>query len=149
MSTERTEIKRLWDDELTDSDPAKRARIEAVSGPEITLVPLETEPPLQQSINDIPSIPPQQQNGAGSSRQSDQEETSHPHWHDLPKPISRLGLKPIMPTMPASLEVVTGVKTDMREKKGFVGQEEVGIIGYAGMKGSKGVKGVIKQRLAS
>lgn len=64
----------------------------------------------------------------------------------VPEVVSRMGLKPTLPIMPASLELVTGVKTDLRARKGFVGQEEVGIIGYAGNPDFKGVKGVIKQR---
>jgi tRNA pseudouridine13 synthase len=55
-------------------------------------------------------------------------------------------LKPILPVMPPSLELVTGVKADLRARKGFVGQEEVGILGYAGDPAFKGVRGVIKQR---
>lgn len=57
-----------------------------------------------------------------------------------------MGLKPILPVMPPSLELVTGVKADLRVRKGFVGQEEVGILGYAGDPAFKGVRGVIKQR---
>ncbi|EIW67793.1 hypothetical protein TREMEDRAFT_32838 [Tremella mesenterica DSM 1558] len=34
----------------------------------------------------------------------------------------------------------------MRERKGFVGEQDVGIIGFAGPAGIKGVRGVIKQR---
>jgi hypothetical protein len=60
--------------------------------------------------------------------------------------ISKMGLKPILPVMPPSLELVTGVKADLRVRKGFVGQEEVGILGYAGDPDFKGVRGVIKQR---
>jgi tRNA pseudouridine13 synthase len=57
-----------------------------------------------------------------------------------------MGLKPVLPVMPPSLELVTGVKADLRARKGFVGQEEVGILGYAGDPAFKGVRGVIKQR---
>jgi tRNA pseudouridine13 synthase len=63
-----------------------------------------------------------------------------------PEVISKMGLKPILPIMPPSLELVTGVKADLRARKGFVGQEEVGIMGYAGEPDFKGVRGVIKQR---
>lgn len=63
-----------------------------------------------------------------------------------PAVISKKGLKPVLPVMPPSLELVTGVKADLRARKGFVGQEEVGIFGYAGDPNFKGVKGVIKQR---
>jgi len=64
----------------------------------------------------------------------------------IPPVISKMGLKPILPVMPPSLELVTGVKADLRARKGFVGQEEVGILGYAGDPAFKGVRGVIKQR---
>lgn len=75
---------------------------------------------------------------------------SYPHKRPgnevMPEVVSKLGLKPSLPVMPPSLELVTGVKADLRARKGFVGQEEVGIIGYAGDPDFKGVKGVIKQR---
>jgi tRNA pseudouridine13 synthase len=64
----------------------------------------------------------------------------------IPPVISKMGLKPILPVMPPSLELITGVKADLRARKGFVGQEEVGILGYAGDPAFKGVRGVIKQR---
>lgn len=64
----------------------------------------------------------------------------------VPPPVSRLGLKPRLPSLPPSLQLVTGVKPDLRVRKGFVGQEEVGIIGYAGPKEVEGIKGIIKQR---
>ncbi|KAK8844588.1 hypothetical protein IAR55_006435 [Kwoniella newhampshirensis] len=63
----------------------------------------------------------------------------------LPEPVSRLGLKPKLPMLPPSLELVTGIKIDLEERRGFVGEEECGIRGFAG-RGVKGVKGVIKQR---
>lgn len=47
--------------------------------------------------------------------------------------------------MPPSLELITGVKSDLRASKGHIGQEEVGIIGYVGMENAA-VNGVIKQR---
>lgn len=77
---------------------------------------------------------------------NEEHQLIRPKYHDLPLPVSRLGLKPALPELPPSLELVTGVKTDLRLRKGFVGQEEVGIIGYAGPSQLKGVKGVIKQR---
>ena len=72
-----------------------------------------------------------------------------PNNEPFPEIISKKGLKPVIPIMPPSLELVTGVKADLRARKGFVGQEEVGIIGYAGDPAFKGVKGVIKQRYAT
>lgn len=73
-------------------------------------------------------------------------DSARPSWQTLPKPFSRLGLKPGYPDLPVSLELVTGIKTDLRAQQGLVGEEEVGIIGYAGGSELKGIKGVIKQR---
>jgi hypothetical protein len=68
-------------------------------------------------------------------------------YETLPMPVSRLGLKPVIPDLPPSLAIVMGVQPDdMKARRGLVGQEEVGIIGYAGPKELKGVRGVIKQR---
>ncbi|KAK4688326.1 hypothetical protein P7C73_g1810, partial [Tremellales sp. Uapishka_1] len=61
--------------------------------------------------------------------------------------VSKMGLKPKLPVMPPSLKLITGVEPDLSARGGFIGQKEVGIIGYAGVQGKKGVKGVIKQRL--
>ncbi|WVF66366.1 hypothetical protein IAT40_001106 [Kwoniella sp. CBS 6097] len=63
----------------------------------------------------------------------------------LPEPVSRLGLKPAIPILPPSLEVANGYKTDLTERKGFVGESECGIRGFAGV-GNRGIRGVIKQR---
>jgi hypothetical protein len=59
---------------------------------------------------------------------------------------SRTGLVPTPHDLPPSLELVTGIKSDIRSRKGFVSQEDVGIIGYAGKAGAQGIRGVIKQR---
>lgn len=67
-------------------------------------------------------------------------------WHNVPLAVSRTGLKPLLPDMPPSLEMVVGHKVDLAAKGGMVGQEEVGIIGYAGGESLKGVSGIIKQR---
>jgi tRNA pseudouridine13 synthase len=78
------------------------------------------------------------------------ETLTYPHTRPgnetIPPVVSKMGLKPVLPVMPPSLELVTGVKADLRARKGFVGQEEVGILGYAGDPAFKGVRGVIKQR---
>jgi tRNA pseudouridine13 synthase len=71
---------------------------------------------------------------------------ARPNNEQEPAVISKMGLKPALPIMPPSLELITGVKADLRARKGFVGQEEVGIMGYAGDPAFKGVNGVIKQR---
>ncbi|OCF33095.1 tRNA pseudouridine13 synthase [Kwoniella heveanensis CBS 569] len=63
----------------------------------------------------------------------------------LPEPVSKLGLKPAIPILPPSLEIVAGHKTDLTDRKGFVGESECGIRGFAGV-GNRGIRGVIKQR---
>lgn len=63
-----------------------------------------------------------------------------------PFAVSKMGLRPTLPELPPSLELVTGVKADMAAKNGLVGEAEVGIRGYAGEAGLSGLKGVIKQR---
>jgi len=68
------------------------------------------------------------------------------HPNPLPAPVSRLGLKPQMPSLPPSLALITGITEEFIARKGFVGEQEVGIIGYAGPRDVKGVRGVIKQR---
>ena len=84
------------------------------------------------------------QSGAGTS--TSEVELVRPSYHDEEGPVSRLGMKPELPKLPASLELVRGFKVDLAARKGFVGEEEVGIIGYAGPSDVKGIKGVIKQR---
>jgi tRNA pseudouridine13 synthase len=87
---------------------------------------------------------------APTQTQTTETPLTYPHTRPgnevIPPVISKMGLKPILPVMPPSLELVTGVKADLRARKGFVGQEEVGILGYAGDPAFKGVRGVIKQR---
>ncbi|GMK54184.1 hypothetical protein CspeluHIS016_0107700 [Cutaneotrichosporon spelunceum] len=61
-------------------------------------------------------------------------------------PVSRLGLKPQPPILPASLELATGSKSDLTVRKGFVGEPEVGILAYLGDPQYAGIQGVIKQR---
>lgn len=60
--------------------------------------------------------------------------------------MSRLGLKPQPPVLPASLELATGTKADLSARKGFVGEPEVGILSYLGDPAYPGIQGVIKQR---
>lgn len=67
---------------------------------------------------------------------------------DVPAVVSRLGLKPVLPILPPSLDLITGGKTDLSQRKGFIGEREVGIIGYVGDPAFAGVQGVIKQRYA-
>jgi tRNA pseudouridine13 synthase len=62
------------------------------------------------------------------------------------QPVSRLGLKPQPPVLPASLELATGTKADLSARKGFVGEPEVGILAYLGDPDYTGIQGVIKQR---
>lgn len=65
---------------------------------------------------------------------------------DVAPVVSRLGLKPVLPVMPPSLDLITGGQTDLSQRRGFIGEREVGIIGYAGHSDFAGVNGVIKQR---
>lgn len=65
---------------------------------------------------------------------------------DVPPAVSRLGLKPLLPQLPPSLELVTGSKVDLSSRRGFVGEAEVGILGYIGDPAFEGVRGVFKQR---
>lgn len=82
-----------------------------------------------------------------AERSAHHRSTTGPYTSSNPDmPISKLGLKPLLPVLPPSLELITGVKVDMEAKKGMVGEQDVGIIGYAGDGGYKGVRGVIKQR---
>lgn len=68
---------------------------------------------------------------------------------DVEPAVSRLGLKPQLPELPPSLELVTGSKPDLAARQGFVGEADVGIIGYVGDASFQGVQGVIKQRCIS
>ena len=122
-----TDGKREREDDSIAEDKSKRSKSETdLRFPGITAV--------------VPSLPQDE------IALDPQDQLIRPAYHDHPVPVSRLGLKPILPDLPPSLELVTGVKTDLRARKGFVGQEEVGIIGYAGPSELKGLKGVIKQR---
>lgn len=80
----------------------------------------------------------------GDATETPQFLTSFPS--DAVPAVSRLGLKPALPVMPPSLDLITGGKTDLSHRKGFIGEREVGIIGYAGDSDFTGVNGVIKQR---
>lgn len=68
-----------------------------------------------------------------------------PPHETLPVPESTKGHKPLVPTMPASLELLTGT-TETRQVGQQLAQEEVGIIGYIGS--NTGFTGVIKQRFS-
>lgn len=112
----------------------------------------ETGPTIEETAKRARLDPDIQPETAPQSKPSTNVEPQTTFTHQrpnngsAPEAVSRLGLKPALPIMPPSLELVTGVKADLRARKGFVGQEEVGIIGYAGDPAFKGVKGVIKQR---
>lgn len=132
--TPATSVKR----ELTPTgssvdETAKKARLDPELQPETT--------PSKDDVK--PKDEPKQE-------QESEMVMTYPHKRPnnevIPEIVSKKGLKPVIPIMPPSLELVTGVKADLRARKGFVGQEEVGIIGYAGDPNFKGVKGVIKQR---
>ncbi|EJT49021.1 pseudouridine synthase [Trichosporon asahii var. asahii CBS 2479] len=82
----------------------------------------------------------------GDSPDPPQFLTSFPS--DAVPAVSRLGLKPTLPVMPPSLDIITDGKTDLSHRRGFIGEREVGIIGYAGDSDFTGVNGVIKQRFS-
>lgn len=75
-----------------------------------------------------------------------EEGCAPPAREPVDAPVSRLGLKPQLPELPASLEVATGFKADLSSQSGFVGEPEVGIIAYLGDASYTGIQGVIKQR---
>lgn len=94
-----------------------------------------TQAPVAPTTSTIPDTDLSQTiNGSSTVKPSD------------PAPVSRLGLKPVLPELPPSLELITGVKTDLRARDGLVGEEHVGIMGYAGEGAFGGIRGVIKQR---
>ncbi|RXK34962.1 hypothetical protein M231_07776 [Tremella mesenterica] len=127
VELETTKRSRSPRSEAEGEGDAKRPRVESESG----------EPPI-----DVVATTDEPQNDA----EVESFERIRPANETLPQPVSRLGLKPVPPQLPPSLELVTGVKSDMRERKGFVGEQDVGIIGFAGPAEIKGVRGVIKQR---
>ncbi|KAL7420189.1 multisubstrate pseudouridine synthase 7 [Cryptotrichosporon argae] len=61
--------------------------------------------------------------------------------------VSKVGLLPVIPTLPASLEVATGASAvpGLEARRGFVCEADVGILRYVGGD-VQGVQGVIKQR---
>lgn len=139
METDSADTKRMREDEAGLEVDAKRSRITDDASAPFTL-PADISEAIATPSLPIPST------GTAPIPPAFETELIRPAYHDHPAVVSRLGLKPILPDLPPSLELVTGVKTDLRARKGFVGQEEVGIIGYAGPGELKGVKGVIKQR---
>ena len=113
------------------------------------LSPVESKD-IDENIKRTKLDPESQPETAPAPAPATETPLTYPHTRPgnevIPPVISKMGLKPILPVMPPSLELVTGVKADLRARKGFVGQEEVGILGYAGDPAFKGVRGVIKQR---
>lgn len=113
------------------------------------LSPVESKD-IDENIKRTKLDPELQPETASAPAPATETPLTYPHTRPgnevIPPVISKMGLKPILPVMPPSLELVTGVKADLRARKGFVGQEEVGILGYAGDLAFKGVRGVIKQR---
>ena len=69
-----------------------------------------------------------------------------PPHETLPVPVSTKGHVPLIPTMPASLQLLTGIEPPERKAGEQLCQEEVGIIGYIGA--GTGFTGVIKQRFS-
>ncbi len=139
MDADILDGKRTRDPNFEVDDDVKRRRTEPTG-----LTQLDIPASIDEAMTGVP--PPIPPSDTASIPPSDDHTLTRPAYHDHPAPVSRLGLKPALPELPPSLELVTGVKTDLRARKGFVGQEEVGIIGYAGPAELKGVEGVIKQR---
>jgi hypothetical protein len=95
---------------------------------------------LKRPLNSSPAKP-----DYTKRQKMDPKTRLRPANETLEEPVSKMGLVPAIPTMPPSLELITGVKADLRASRGHIGQEEVGIIGYVG-KEMASVNGVIKQR---
>jgi hypothetical protein len=128
MEAETANTKRSLDQEVADVNDAsaKKPKLEEPSTTAVQTQPTGDADPTEATISEIP------------------RKVLHPN--PLPAPVSRLGLKPLMPSLPPSLALITGTTEEFLARKGFVGEQEVGIIGYAGPKDVKGVRGVIKQR---
>jgi len=126
MEAESNAAKRSLEDDLVDEAASKKPRVD-------------------EPVSDV-----QSEAAVQPAEQSETVDTAPTrrvlHPNPLPLPVSRLGLKPKMPELPPSLELMTGITSESVGRKGFVGEHEVGIIGYAGPKDVKGVRGVIKQR---
>jgi tRNA pseudouridine13 synthase len=106
---------------------------------------------MAETATDVPDVDskrPRQEDDIGppSKKQREEPTTFTRLPSDVSPAVSRLGLKPLLPTLPASLELITGTKADLSATNGFVGEAEVGIIGYVGDASFSGVKGIIKQR---
>lgn len=137
----------------TGEEPlSKRLRVDNTSDPAEPLS--STILSSHEAANEAPGppaapaelLPQSGPKSLGQSVASSDHSSFRPHNEVLPQPVSRLGLKPGIPIMPPSLELVTGVKADLRARQGLVGQEEVGIIGYVGEEGNTAIEGIIKQR---
>lgn len=124
---EESVLKRPAEDPEAGVASGKRSRVDSPIDEQPTSV--RPEPPVQADAT--PAAQPE-------AAQPDAD----------PFAVSKMGLRPTLPEMPPSLELVTGVKADMAAKNGLVGEAEVGIRGYAGEAGLSGLKGVIKQRYA-
>lgn len=107
---------------------------------------MDTQDSLKRSITSSPQQPSteKRQKTTDTSAGAEAKTRLRPGNETLPAPVSKMGLVPAIPTMPPSLELVTGVKADLRASSGHIGQEEVGVIGYVG--NGMPVNGVIKQR---
>ncbi|WVW81470.1 hypothetical protein I302_103464 [Kwoniella bestiolae CBS 10118] len=158
MSEQDIAPKRPAEDPAAEEISSKRPRVGEPPASESTN-PVVTEPTSGSGSTTIvttpsstplplPIIPP-----TTSTSTTTQNETTSVRFKDhlnaphrtIPEPVSRLGLKPVIPILPDSLEYIIGEKIDLTERKGFVGELECGIRGFVG-EGNKGVRGVIKQR---
>ncbi|OCF71410.1 tRNA pseudouridine13 synthase [Kwoniella mangroviensis CBS 8886] len=161
MSEQEVTSKRPAEDVEVEETSTKRPRVEEPSTNESAniAIPTPTPTPEEGSASapasgsttiittpsstpiPLPIIPPQESQTT-SVRFKDHLNAPH---RTIPEPISRLGLKPVIPILPDSLEYIIGEKIDLTERKGFAGELECGIRGFVGLE-NKGVRGVIKQR---
>lgn len=125
-------MKRQLDETDSTQDIAKRQKVDDET---TTDVPVDSDAQITASESKDDALV----DSAAQSRR-----ILHPN--PLPLPVSRLGLKPKLPELPPSLEMVTGATRTEFNGQGYIGEKEVGIIGYIGPKDVAGVRGVIKQR---
>ncbi|WWC85511.1 uncharacterized protein L201_000375 [Kwoniella dendrophila CBS 6074] len=145
--------------DTTDTSKTEEGSVKPTSGSTtIVTTPSSTPIPLPIIPNPSHTIPTSfSTDNQDRPREAEENETTTTRFTDhlnaphrnLPEPISRLGLRPLIPILPDSLQFIIGgsQKIDLTERKGFVGELECGIRGFVG-KDNKGVRGVIKQRFS-
>lgn len=130
---------------LEETEPSTDALEQIAKKQKTDEAPIDPAP--QVSANE-PSVSTENDSSTASTAPVDTATQSRRilHPNPLPLPVSRLGLKPKLPELPPSLELVTGAGATQFNGQGYIGEKEVGIIGYIGPKDIPGVRGVIKQR---